>query len=136
MLECAHIFLPKALTNAPLAAVNDHIVATGAIFNVPAALIIAAMSTICYIGMRETAGVNTLMVALKVTIIVLFIVAGLSFMDTANWHPYIPAPATDHFVHFGWSGVLQGAATIFFSYLGVITASTTPLRAPNAPRPP
>src|ERR1700730_17778641 len=113
ILESAHIFLPKALTNAPLAAVNDRIIATGAIFNLPAALIIVAMSAICYVGMRETAGINTVMVALKVTIIVLFIVAGLSFMDTANWHPYIPAPATDHFGHFGWSGVLQGAAIIF-----------------------
>src|SRR6202043_1406183 len=85
VLESAHIFLPKVLTNAPLAAVNDHIVVTGAIFNLPAALIIAAMSVICYIGMRETAGVNTVMVALKVTIIVLFIIAGLSYMDAANW---------------------------------------------------
>jgi APA family basic amino acid/polyamine antiporter len=134
VLESAHIFLPKALTNAPLEAVNDHIVATGAIFNLPAALIIAAMSAICYVGMRETAGVNTLMVALKVTIIVLFIVAGLSFMDTANWHPYIPAPATDHFGHFGWSGVLQGAAIIFFSYVGFDTASTTALEARNPQR--
>src|ERR1700759_846236 len=46
-------FLPKALTNAPLQAVNDHIKTTGASFNVPAALIIAAMSCVCYVGMRE-----------------------------------------------------------------------------------
>src|SRR5882757_7125834 len=133
ILESAHIYLPKVLTNAPLAAVNDHIVATGAIFNLPAALIIAAMSVICYIGMRETAGVNTVMVALKVTIIILFIIAGLSFIDTANWHPYIPA-ATQKFGHFGWSGVLQGAAIIFFSYVGFDTASTTALEARNPQR--
>jgi len=135
ILESAHIFLPKALTNAPLAAVNDHIVPTGALFNLPAALIIAAMSAICYIGMRETAGVNTLMVAMKVAIIILFIVAGISYIDTSNWHPYIPPPAaTGHFGHFGWTGVLQGAAIIFFSYVGFDTASTTALEARNPQR--
>jgi basic amino acid/polyamine antiporter, APA family len=133
VLESAHIFLPRALTNAPLAAVNDHIVVTGAIFNVPAALIIAAMSAICYVGMRETAGVNTFMVSLKVAIIVIVIVAGLKYVDTANWHPYVP-PNTRQFGHFGWSGVLQGAAIIFFSYVGFDTASTTALEARNPQR--
>ena len=106
---------------------------TGAIFNLPAAFIIVAMSAICYVGMRETAGVNTVMVALKVAIIVIFIVAGLSFIDTSNWHPYVP-PSTGHFGHFGWSGVMQGAAIIFFSYVGFDTASTTALEARNPQR--
>src|SRR5882757_2396927 len=59
-------FLPKVLTNAPLQAVNDHIRTTGALFNLPAAAIVAAMCVICYVGMRETARVNTAMVSLKV----------------------------------------------------------------------
>jgi len=125
--------LPAALTNAPLAAVNDHVVMTGAIFNVPAALIIVAMSAICYVGMRETAGVNTAMVSLKVIIIVLFIIAGIAYVNPANWHPYIPAN-TGSFGHFGWSGVLQGAGIIFFSYVGFDTASTTALEARNPQR--
>jgi APA family basic amino acid/polyamine antiporter len=133
VLESAHIFLPKALTNAPLMAVNDQIKVTGAIFNLPAALIILAMSAICYVGMRETAGVNTAMVSLKVFIIVLFIIAGLSYIDTANWHPYVPAN-TGKFGHFGFSGVLQGAGIIFFSYVGFDTASTTALEARNPQR--
>ena len=81
---------------------------TGAIFNVPAVLIVAAMSAVCYVGMRETAGANTVMVSLKVAIIVIFVIAGLKFIDTSNWHPYIP-PNTGTFGHFGWSGVMQGA---------------------------
>jgi APA family basic amino acid/polyamine antiporter len=133
ILESAHIHLPPALTNAPLAAVNDRIVVTGAIFNLPAALIIAAMSAICYVGMRETAGVNTFMVALKVVIIVMVIVAGIAFVETSNWHPYIPRN-TGQFGHFGWSGVLQGAGIIFFSYVGFDTASTTALEARNPQR--
>ena len=126
-------FLPKALTNAPLKAVNDHIEQTGAIFNVPAALIIAAMSYVCYVGMRETAGLNTAMVSLKVLIIIAFIIAGIGYINTANWHPYIPAN-TGSFGHFGWTGVLQGAGIIFFSYVGFDTASTTALEARNPQR--
>jgi basic amino acid/polyamine antiporter, APA family len=133
LLESAGIFLPKALTNAPLAAVNDHIVVTGAIFNVPAAFIIVAMSAICYVGMRETAGINTVMVSLKVAIIALFIIAGLGYLNAANWHPYVP-DNTGKFGHFGWSGVLQGAGIIFFSYVGFDTASTTALEARNPQR--
>jgi basic amino acid/polyamine antiporter, APA family len=133
VLAEAGIHLPAQLTNAPLMALNDHIVATGAIFNLPAVLIVLAMSAICYVGMRETAGVNTFMVGLKVAIIVLFIVAGIAFVDTANWHPYIPANAGES-GHFGWSGVMQGAAIIFFSYVGFDTASTTALEARNPQR--
>jgi APA family basic amino acid/polyamine antiporter len=83
--------------------------------------------------MRETAGVNTAMVSLKVVIIVIFIIAGLSYMDTANWHPYVP-PNTGTFGQFGWTGVLQGAGIIFFSYVGFDTASTTALEARNPQR--
>jgi APA family basic amino acid/polyamine antiporter len=126
-------FLPKVLTNAPLQAVNDHIKTTGAFFNLPAAAIVAAMSVICYVGMRETAGVNTAMVSLKVLIIVVFIVAGIGYIDKANWHPYIPEN-TGTFGHFGWTGVLQGAGIIFFSYVGFDTASTTALEARNPQR--
>jgi len=133
LLEAVHIHLPDVLTNAPLQAVHDHIKPTGAIFNVPAALIVAAMSVICYVGMRETAGLNTAMVTLKVLIIVLFIVAGVAYIDTKNWHPYIP-PNTGTFGQFGWTGVLQGAGIIFFSYVGFDTASTTALEARNPQR--
>jgi basic amino acid/polyamine antiporter, APA family len=133
VLESAHVFLPKLLTNAPLAAVNDHIVVTGALFNLPAALIIGAMSAVCYVGMRETAGLNTFMVSLKVAIIVIFIIAGLHYIDTSNWRPYIP-PSSGKFGHFGWTGVLQGAGIIFFSYVGFDTASTTALEARNPQR--
>jgi APA family basic amino acid/polyamine antiporter len=126
-------FLPKVLTNAPLQAVNDHIKTTGALFNLPAAAIVAAMSVICYVGMRETARVNTAMVSLKVLIIVVFIVAGSRYIDPANWHPYIP-DNTGTFGHFGWTGVLQGAGIIFFSYVGFDTASTTALEARNPQR--
>jgi basic amino acid/polyamine antiporter, APA family len=122
------IHLPDQLTKAPLALENRHLVATGAIINVPAVLIVAAMSWICYIGVRQSSLVNALMVTLKVGIIIVFVLAGIHYVDTSLWHPYIP-PNTGEFGHFGWSGIMQGAAIIFFSYIGFDTASTTALEA-------
>jgi APA family basic amino acid/polyamine antiporter len=129
-----HIQLPAALVNAPLALdAHDHVVSTGAIVNLPAVLIIAAMTVLLYIGVRGSASANTVMVALKVGIIVIIVIAGLHYVDPSNWTPYIPAN-TGFRGHFGWSGVLQGAGIIFFSYVGFDTASTTALEARNPQR--
>ena len=129
-----HIHLPALLTNAPVAQdAHGNLVMTGAILNFPAVLIIAAMSAVCYIGVSQSASANTVMVSLKVGIILIFIVAGLKFVDTGNWHPYIPHNAGE-FGHFGWSGVIKGAAIIFFSYVGFDTASTTALETRNPQR--
>jgi APA family basic amino acid/polyamine antiporter len=134
LLGGANIHFPGALVNAPLAGFPDgHVEATGALVNLPAVLIVAAMSAVCYIGVRESAGANTIMVALKVGIIVVFVLAGFKFIDPGNWHPYLP-PNTGRYGEFGWSGLLQGAAIIFFSYVGFDTASTTALEARNPQR--
>jgi APA family basic amino acid/polyamine antiporter len=134
LLADANIHLPALLVNAPFAQdAHGHLTLTGAIVNLPAVLIVAAMSAVCYVGMRESAGANTFMVALKVGIIVIFVIAGLKYIDPSNWRPYVP-PNTGTFGHFGWSGVLQGAAIIFFSYVGFDTASTTALEARNPQR--
>src|SRR6516164_5997627 len=134
LLSDVHIRLPAALVNAPLGVdAHDRLIATGAIVNVPAVLIIAAMTWLLYVGVRWSAGANTFMVGLKVAIIIIIVLAGLSYVNSANWHPYVPANAGS-FGHFGWSGVLQGAAIIFFSYVGFDTASTTALEARNPQR--
>jgi len=134
LLGDAHIHLPALLVNAPLALdAHDHVVATGAIINVPAVLIVAAMTVLLYVGVRGSAAANTFMVTLKVGIIVIIVIAGLKYIDAANWRPYVP-PNTGIRGHFGWSGVLQGAAIIFFSYVGFDTASTTALEARNPQR--
>jgi APA family basic amino acid/polyamine antiporter len=134
LLEQAHIHLPKELVNAPLEQnAQGHLVATHALVNLPAVLIVAAMSWVCYVGISHSARANTIMVSLKVGIIVIFMIAGLKYVDTSNWHPYVP-PNTGAFGHFGWTGVLQGAAVIFFSYVGFDTASTTALEARNPQR--
>jgi APA family basic amino acid/polyamine antiporter len=134
LLADGHIHLPDAFVNAPLGLdAHDHVTATGAIVNVPAVLIIAAMTALLYVGVRGSAGANSVMVALKVGIIVIIVIAGLQYVDTSNWHPYIP-PHTGVRGHFGWGGVIQGAAIIFFSYVGFDTASTTALEARNPQR--
>jgi len=66
-------------------------------------------------------------------VILVFIAAGLAFVDTSNWVPYIPEN-TGKFGEFGWSGVLQGAGIIFFSYVGFDAASTTAREARNPKR--
>jgi len=134
LLADAHVHLPAILVNAPLGVdAHDHLITTGAIINVPAVLIIAAMTWLLYVGVRGSAHANTAMVALKVGIIIVIVLAGLSYINPANWRPYVPANAGS-FGHFGWSGVLQGAAIIFFSYVGFDTASTTALEARNPQR--
>ncbi|HEU4627566.1 MAG TPA: amino acid permease [Steroidobacteraceae bacterium] len=138
LLGSIGIHLPEQLVNAPLAKAPEgsgaflSLQATGAIINVPAVLIIAVMSWICYVGVKLSSGVNSFMVALKVGVIIVFILAGLAFVDTSLWHPYIPPQTSSG--HFGWSGIMTGAAIIFFSYIGFDTASTTALEARNPQR--
>src|ERR1700719_1404074 len=91
LLADAHIHLPALLVNAPLGLdAHDNVVATGAIINIPAVLIIAAMTALLYVGMRGSAGANTVMVTLKVAIIVIVVIAGLKYVDSPNRKPYIP----------------------------------------------
>jgi len=134
LLNDAHIQLPAALVNAPLGLdEHDHVIRSGAIINVPAMLIVLAMTAVLYVGVRESTRANTWMVTLKVAIIVIVVIAGLKFVDPANFHPFVP-PNGGTFGHFGISGVLQGAGIIFFSYVGFDTASTMALEARNPQR--
>ena len=128
------LHLPVALTSAPVGKTAAHtLAATGAFVNLPAVAIVAALTWVCYRGIRESAALNNVMVVIKVAIIVLFIVAGLAFVDTSNWHPYLPRN-NGEFGHFGWSGVMMGAAIIYFAYIGFDTAATTAQEARDPQR--
>ncbi len=129
------INIPAALCNAPI----DHIkgegwILTGSIINFPAVFIIALLSTLLVIGIKESAGFNNIIVAIKVIVILLFIGFGLSFIDTSNWKPFIPPNPTGEFGNFGFSGVLRGAAVIFFAYIGFDAVSTAAQEAKNPQR--
>ena len=119
------LHLPSVLAQAPFdrGAGSLAIVTTGAWVNVPAVLIVTAIATLCYVGIRESAGTNTIIVACKIAVIALFVLAGVSYIHPVNWHPFIP-PNTGHFGQFGWSGVIAGAGVIVFAYIGFDTIST------------
>ena len=119
------LHLPSALAQAPFdrGTGSFAIATTGAWINGPAVLIVAAIATLCYVGIRESAGTNTIIVALKIAVIALFILAGVSYIHPVNWHPFIP-PNTGRFGQFGWSGVVAGAGVIVFAYIGFDTIST------------
>jgi APA family basic amino acid/polyamine antiporter len=104
-----------------------------AVANLPAMFIVAAMTALLVIGIRESAGVNNLIVFIKVTVIVLFIAFGFSYVNSANWTPFVP-PNEGEFGRFGWSGILRGAGVIFFAYIGFDAISTTAQEAKNPQR--
>src|SRR5436190_2448794 len=99
------------------------------LFNLPAFLICAALALLLCIGVSESAKFNNIIVAIKVTVLVAFILVGgfIILKDlpayTPNWHPFIPAP-TGEKGEFGWSGILRAASIVFFAYIGFEAVST------------
>ena len=135
LLDQLHLHIPLAISMAPLDQTGEslHIVRTGALINLPAILIVAAIATICYIGIKQSAVFNSVIVAIKVTVVVLFIVFGLSYINTANWHPFVP-PNTGERGVFGWSGVMAASGVIFFAYIGFDAVSTAAQETKNPQR--
>ena len=88
-----------------------------AIADLPAVGIVALLTLLLILGTRESARVNNLMVAVKLVVVLAFIVLGAGHVVTANWQPFVPAN-TGTFGSFGWSGVLHGASVVFFTYIG------------------
>ena len=82
---------------------------SGGIVNLPAILIITVIAGVLLVGAKESATINNILVVVKIGVVVLFIVLGVSHVDTANYTPFMP---------FGWSGVFSGAAVVFFAYIG------------------
>jgi basic amino acid/polyamine antiporter, APA family len=104
-----------------------------AIFNLPAVIIIAVVTFLLVIGIRESATVNNVIVFVKVAVVLLFIFGAAHAVNSANWHPFIP-PSTGARGHFGWSGVMQGAGIVFFAYIGFDAVSTAAQEAKNPQR--
>jgi APA family basic amino acid/polyamine antiporter len=123
---------PAALAAAPFSFdPQQHVwTATGALFNLPAFLIIAFITGLLVVGIRESATVNVVIVFLKITIILVFIGVGVFFVKPSLWQPFIPANQ-GQFGFFGLSGVLRGAGVMFFAYLGFDAVSTLAQEARN-----
>ncbi len=146
-MEQLNIHLPKAFTSAPFyyADANEFdpitkvllhpagLSHTGAIVNLPAIVLIALMSTLLVIGIKESASFNNFIVILKIAIVLLVIGFGFMYVNQANWHPFIP-PNTGEYGHYGWSGIVRGAAVVFFAYIGFDAVSTAAQEAKNPQR--
>jgi len=118
ILHSLGIDLPVALAHAPGTA-------EGALVNLPALLVILAVSTLLVIGIRESARANAVIVALKLGVILFVIVAGFSHVDPSNWRPFAP---------FGWNGIMAGGAIVFFSYIGFDCVTTAAEESRNPER--
>ncbi len=128
------IVLPPQFAAAPGTTVTlaDGSTAT-AIINLPAPLIVAALTAMLVFGTKESARLNNIMVAIKLVVVVAFIAVGAFYVSTANWHPFIPAN-TGEFGHFGWSGILRGSAVVFFAFIGFDAVSTAAQEARDPQR--
>ncbi|MGP0092384.1 MAG: amino acid permease [Xanthobacteraceae bacterium] len=112
---------------------------TGALLNVPAMLVVAAISALLVIGIHESSRANNVVVVIKLAIIAVFIIVGAGSLSTANW--VTQANPTGAFIppttgpgDFGLGGVLRGAGVVFFAYIGFDAVSTAAQEATNPQR--
>ena len=133
-LEHYNLHLPPQLIMSPWDSVTmvDGSVVSG-IINLPAVVIIAAMSLLLLRGTQESSFVNGIIVALKVSVVLIFIFLGWGFINHDNYSNYIPAN-TGTFGEYGWSGIFRAAAIIFFAYIGFDAVSTAAQEAKNPQR--
>jgi APA family basic amino acid/polyamine antiporter len=95
------------------------------LLNIPAALIVLAITWLLYIGVRESARANNIMVVVKLLVLGFFVVLGGMHIDPANYKPFAPN---------GWAGIHQGAAIVFFAYIGFDAISTAAEETKNPQR--
>ncbi|WP_274972967.1 amino acid permease [Bacteroides fluxus] len=123
-LEGLNIHLPQALTACPW---------DGGIVNIPAFFIVVLMSLFLMRGTEGSSIFNGLVVFLKVSVILIFVVLGWQYINTDNYTPYIPAN-TGVLGEYGLSGILRGAAIVFFAFLGFDAVSTAAQETKNPKR--
>ena len=118
------IVFPSRLAAAPVVTVT---LANGSTVhgsvNVPAALIVLGVTLLCVRGIKESATANAVLVAIKLLVLVVFVIAGASYVTRANLTPFIP-PNTGAFGSFGFSGVMRASGIMFFAYIGFDAVST------------
>ncbi len=106
-----HVHLPKIIANPAI--VNGAY--SGSIFNLTALVILLVLTWVLVRGVRESAQTNNIMVLIKIAAILIFVIGAAHAVNTANWHPFLPN---------GFSGMLTGAAIVFFTYIGFDSVST------------
>jgi APA family basic amino acid/polyamine antiporter len=107
-----------------------------AVFNLVAFLAIAAVTAVLVVGIKESANLNTGIVFVKIATVLVFIAVAAVYVSKhfglaqANWTPFIP-PNTGETGHYGWSGIVRGAAVVFFAYIGFDAVSTAAQESKN-----
>lgn len=117
----------------PLPAEISACPADGGVFNVPAMLLVVVLSLVLLRGTAGSSRLNDLMVVLKIAVVIAFIVIGFKYIQADNLTPFIPDNEGD-FGKYGWSGILRGAAILFFAYIGFDAVSTAAQETKNPRR--
>jgi Amino acid transporters len=126
---------------------------TGSIVNIPAVAIVLLLTFILMVGVRTSARFNMVVTGIKLLVLTFFIIVGVFFVKMANWLPFIPAPQPVSSVSggfwntpfiqvltgstpqvFGWPGIMAGAASVFFAYIGFDVVATTAEETKNPQR--
>lgn len=123
-LEGFNVILPSEIATGPF---------DGGLINLPAVFIVVLVSLLLIKGTQESALVNAVIVALKIAVVITFIILGWKYINTTNYNPYIP-DNTGVFGEFGFSGIIRAAAIVFFAYIGFDAVSTAAQEAKNPKR--
>ncbi len=118
-MRSSYDFAIQAYHNAPI------IGGTHIFFNLPAFIIVALITWVAYIGIKESKNMANFMVIFKIAVIIFVIIAGAFFVDTNNWKPFMPN---------GFEGVLKGVSAVFYAYIGFDAISTTAEECKNPQR--
>ncbi|HEY2444985.1 MAG TPA: amino acid permease [Rhizomicrobium sp.] len=125
------IHVPAALSQSALQYQGGVLNFTPSV-NLVGAIGIGIVTTLLVIGVRESAQVNNVIVVIKVSVLVAFVIVGVAYIDPANWKPFIPA--NEGGFHYGWLGIFRAASLIFFAYIGFEAVSTAAGEARNPQR--
>jgi APA family basic amino acid/polyamine antiporter len=121
------IVLPVAISSAPIDWSHQlhRFVATGAVVNLPAVFIVALLTVFLIRGIKESSRINLLIVLVKITAIVFFLLLAVWYVQPGNWKPFMP---------FGFGGVMTAAAIVFLAFGGFDAVSTAAEEAQNPQR--
>jgi basic amino acid/polyamine antiporter, APA family len=113
------LHLPAALTAAP-----GSVPGVATLFNLPAFVIMMIITAMLSWGVRESARLNGVMVAIKIAVVLLFIAVGARHVQPANWQPFMP---------FGINGTMSAAALVFFAFIGfdAVTSAAEEVKQPS-----
>jgi APA family basic amino acid/polyamine antiporter len=133
LLQELAIAMPPALTSPPLELRTDSSWGlSGGWLNLPAALIVFAITALLTRDMRFSARFNAAIVVLKISVILAVVVFGARYVDIDNWRPFVPENAGAA-GEFGWTGIMRGAGVAFFAYVGfdMLSAGAQEVRNPE-----